>query len=239
MEEIQAAGPGSILAARRNELGMSLEDLGRITRLTPRTIHALETEEWESFPAPVYVKGFLRSCARALELDGEDLVGRYNALNREADSPKPARAPAPFRKKRISLVLLLALAGVLLLWIIILLVSPGRGTATDEPAGPARDVVTLGRPGAAVPEGEAGEGDGRSMVLDVFALKDTTIKVIVDDRLPVNHRLSKGERIVLTAMDHFNILVEDAGAVRLEMDGNPVPVPGSPGQDVNIRIPPR
>ncbi len=239
MERSPAEGPGAILASRRNELGLSLQDVGAITRLTPRTLSCLEAEEWDSLPAPAYIKGFLRSYAKVLGLDPEDMVSRYLAMHKVPEPQGPARVSAPARRKRISLVLILALAGAVILWIALLLASPDRDAANEDTAGSSRDMVTLGRPVAAGPAQAPAEEKGPSMVLDVLATEETWIKANMDERPQVKHQLAKGERIVLTATKRFNLLVGDANSIRLELDGQPVPVTGPPGQAVNVRIPQR
>jgi cytoskeleton protein RodZ len=42
-------------------------------------LQALEEDRYEVFPARTYAVGFLRSCARSLGLDEEELLRRYHA----------------------------------------------------------------------------------------------------------------------------------------------------------------
>jgi cytoskeletal protein RodZ len=48
-----------------------------ITKIQPNFLQYLEEERFEELPAEVYVRGFLRSYARELRLDEEDIVELY------------------------------------------------------------------------------------------------------------------------------------------------------------------
>jgi hypothetical protein len=49
--------------------------------------------------------------------------------------------------------------------------------------------------------------------------------------------LKPGEKISLSAESRFNLLIGNAGGVRLNLNGKPVPVPGKSGQVVNVTLP--
>ena len=66
--------PGALLLAERREQGLSLGDVARQLKLSVRQVEALERDEYEAFPGPVFVRGFLRNYAKLLQLDPEALV---------------------------------------------------------------------------------------------------------------------------------------------------------------------
>lgn len=74
-------------------------------------------------------------------------------------------------------------------------------------------------------------------LLSIHAVKDTWLKVIADDQEAVKYRLKTGDRLDLTAESRFNMLIGDAGGVRLILNDRPIPVNGKSGQIVNIEIP--
>jgi cytoskeletal protein RodZ len=53
----------------RQRVGMTLEQLSRRTRITSRIITALENNDREGLPAPVFVRGYLRAIATELNAD--------------------------------------------------------------------------------------------------------------------------------------------------------------------------
>jgi len=69
--------PGKVLRDAREHRGYSVKELAAITRISPRLIDALETDDYTDFPAEVFVRGFLRNCARELDLDADSLVDLY------------------------------------------------------------------------------------------------------------------------------------------------------------------
>jgi cytoskeleton protein RodZ len=67
---------GGFLAAKRGERGLSLQQASSATRIRLEHLSALEADEPELLPAPVYARGYLRTYARYLGLDEESLVAR-------------------------------------------------------------------------------------------------------------------------------------------------------------------
>jgi cytoskeletal protein RodZ len=65
---------GEVLAAKRGERGLTIEQAATATRIRPHYLNALESDELERLAAPVYAKGHLRTYARYLGLDPEPLI---------------------------------------------------------------------------------------------------------------------------------------------------------------------
>ena len=65
---------GARLREAREARGMSTEDLVQITKVPRATLVALEEGDTTVLPAPVFVRGFVRAIARALDIDANTLV---------------------------------------------------------------------------------------------------------------------------------------------------------------------
>jgi len=65
---------GTTLRNARIQRGLTIEQAAQDTRISPRFLEALEAEQFDSLPAPVYVRGFLRSYANYLRLDAAPLL---------------------------------------------------------------------------------------------------------------------------------------------------------------------
>lgn len=78
MEEI-----GRELRRRREELGLSLQDVQAAIKIRTRYLAALEAGDPGVIPGEVFVKGFLKVYADYLGLSGAEYVGRYKAWLRE------------------------------------------------------------------------------------------------------------------------------------------------------------
>lgn len=96
---------GSLLTRAREARGLTLEDAERDTRISRRYLHALETEQFEVIPAPVYARGFLRSYSQYLGLDPQEML----MLFPREDDPEYQRAaeatspnPRPSKERPVS-----------------------------------------------------------------------------------------------------------------------------------------
>jgi cytoskeleton protein RodZ len=65
---------GAFLAAKRGERGLTLQQASTATHIRLEHLIALEADEPELIPAPVYARGYLRTYAHYLGLDAESLV---------------------------------------------------------------------------------------------------------------------------------------------------------------------
>src|SRR5512141_1340254 len=68
---------GSLLVRAREARGLTLEDAERDTRISRRYLQALESEQFEVIPAPVYARGFLRSYSQYLGLDPQEMLSLF------------------------------------------------------------------------------------------------------------------------------------------------------------------
>ena len=74
--ESLAHGLGVRLRTRREELGYSIQDVAELTKIQTAFITAIEEEHFDKLPGKVYVVGFLKTYARALDLS-ETIVEDY------------------------------------------------------------------------------------------------------------------------------------------------------------------
>ena len=79
----------SLVAARRRR-DMSLEQIADVTRIPIRSLERLESGEFERLPADVFVRGFLRSYARCVGLDADEIIRRYAECGM---TPAPVASP--------------------------------------------------------------------------------------------------------------------------------------------------
>lgn len=106
---------GNHLRQQREAKGMSIEEVARATRVPMSSVERLESDQFDELPGEVFVRGFMKSYARAVGLDADDVLARYTASRRVAwVTPLPISSPTrPARTKRygvaIAFVLLLIL----------------------------------------------------------------------------------------------------------------------------------
>ena len=68
---------GTWLIRAREARGLTIEDAERDTRISRRYLQALESEQFEVIPAPVYARGFLRSYSQYLGLDPAEMLALF------------------------------------------------------------------------------------------------------------------------------------------------------------------
>ena len=93
---------GSLLTRAREARGLTLEDAERDTRISRRYLQALESEQFEVIPAPVYARGFLRSYSQYLGLDPQETLALFPReddpeYQRAGDATTPTPRPSPDR----------------------------------------------------------------------------------------------------------------------------------------------
>ena len=79
---------GGSLREARLKRGLTPADVQKAIRIRDRYLQALEEERWELLPGDAYVKGFLRTYADYLGLDGNLYVEEYNSRFARPDEPQ-------------------------------------------------------------------------------------------------------------------------------------------------------
>jgi cytoskeleton protein RodZ len=140
---------GERLKRERELREVTLKEVTVATRIGTRFLEALENEEWSKLPGGVFNRGFVRSVARYLGLDEENLLAEYDMARGGdplADIAPLAENPIPSPPKWILPAIAL---GALLL--IVILVAAGvygwrRYSAHRKAKESSALVAPIGRP---------------------------------------------------------------------------------------------
>jgi cytoskeletal protein RodZ len=68
---------GALLRAVREARGWDLHDVAERTKITMTYLRAIEEENFAATPAPVYLRGFLKTIAKELRLPAERVALSY------------------------------------------------------------------------------------------------------------------------------------------------------------------
>ena len=123
---------GQFLREPREERGMSVEEISRATRVPVSSVERIESDRFDELPGEVFVRGFLKSYARALGVAGDEVLARYTASRRVAwvtPLPLSSANPKPARGRRFGV----AIAFVLLLILFTLALSIVLKRGDDMP----------------------------------------------------------------------------------------------------------
>ena len=129
---------GNSLREARLRQQLDFPELEHETKIRAKYLRALEDERFELLPSHTYIKGFLRSYADSLGLDGQLYVDEYNSrfvIGEDEVPMRTRRVPAARRRKserrESSMVLLsLALIGIFTA----LVIAAWRFGGADDPA---------------------------------------------------------------------------------------------------------
>lgn len=237
---------GPYLQAIRIEHDIRLEQVAEETRITVSMLEAIEAEDLNQLPPEVFTRGFLRSFAQAIGADPAEAVRRYEVrcrqLQRGTDVDQDSHAIRSGLRGRMTVALLLLtvlVAASLLGYHYWSGASPEVALTTQTAkSGPAVAQEPVVMPPPAEAEAKSSQVPlPPKHVLTVSAKEDAWIKVSIDQGTPSEHTLKSGGQINLEAQAGFNLLIGNAGGIRLTLDGKPIQVPGKRGEVVNLHLP--
>ncbi len=236
---------GRYLQAIRLEKKISLEHVSQQTRIGLGSLLLIEQENHEQLPAQVYVKGFLRAYAKAIGVDGDEVIRRYDSclevVQKISDSESASKTIGRkiWWKLLISLILLIGIIGSSLLAVFFFRQAPDTDSPSEQKtAAETEQAVDTqaakmeldsdARPEKAVPE---------KWLLHVAVVEETWLKVIMDEKESNEYHLNTGDELELEAVSGFNLLIGNAGGIKLTLNDKPVPISGKSGDVVTIELP--
>lgn len=85
---------GTFLKRNREGRLMSLAEVSRITRIPLHSLESIERDRFDDLPGEVFVRGFLKSYAKAVGVGPQDAVARYASGRRiHMVTPLPVASP--------------------------------------------------------------------------------------------------------------------------------------------------
>ena len=164
---------GNSLRDARVRKGLELAELEAETKIRASYLRALEEERFDALPGDSYVKGFLRTYAERLGLDGQLYVDEYNSRFSLAEEPVVAsRDRGRTRRSRAeSHAVVVALVGILA--VTVLVIAAWKFGATGSEGGPssAPPVSTSAPPVSATTDAGTGStAEGEPVNLSVTAV---------------------------------------------------------------------
>ena len=133
------AGEGQMLQAAREVKQWSFSDTEEITKISVRYIQALEEENYDVLPGATYTKGYLRTYAKQLGLDPDEIVGLYKAS--AMPEPEPVlEVPTSVAKVSplwVRPLLLASMAVLAIVLVIAIIYSQSRNKLAAQPYSPA------------------------------------------------------------------------------------------------------
>ncbi|GGB84369.1 helix-turn-helix domain-containing protein [Pseudoduganella buxea] len=93
-----AQAPGAQLAAQRQAMGLTIDQIADQLKLAPRQVVALEQGDFAALPNMAVTRGFVRAYAKVVRLDPAPLVAQIEV----APAVSPSADHGPVRREKIS-----------------------------------------------------------------------------------------------------------------------------------------
>jgi cytoskeleton protein RodZ len=129
---------GNSLREARLRHGLEFPRIEAETKIRGKYLRALEEEQFELLPGETYVKGFLRTYAEYLGLDGQLYVDEYNSRFTTVEEPVVSQAASrrPPRRRIESNFVVVALAGIVAVTVLVVVGLAGLGGEGEPEAEP-------------------------------------------------------------------------------------------------------
>jgi cytoskeleton protein RodZ len=126
---------GNSLREARLRQGLEIPRIEADTKIRGKYLRALEEEHFDVLPGDTYVKGFLKTYADYLGLDGQLYLDEFNSRFAAAEEISVTQSPPTRRKRRRveANLVVAALAGIVAVTVLVVVGLAGIGTGSDDP----------------------------------------------------------------------------------------------------------
>lgn len=237
---------GNVLRETRQRKGLSLLDLEDITKIRTHYLRALEDEEFDRLPGQTYVIGFLRSYAKALGLDAQELVDSYKAtLTPQEATIKPIEPVDPVLLSRRPVTRGLLIIGLCILALVTLFgvnsvwnkgaaeppvtAPPSTNANQQSGAQSQQQTPSQSQPAQAntpVPPAQ----EVTELSLDLNFTAKCWLSVKADGQPVLEGTFGAGVGKNIKAKEKIELHVGNAGGVQLVLNGKELPSLGPSGQ---------
>jgi cytoskeleton protein RodZ len=219
---------GEILREARETLGLTLEEVERVTRIRTYHLEALEAGDFEALPSPVQVRGFLHNYAEFLGLNTDEILLRYAESLQQQHRTRPAgtldqpaaRPTVQVRSRRPRWLTsdLFISAGIVLVVLVVLLWGGTRIAGLVSASGEAAEMTASFEPATAT------SGPAPQQTIDP-SLETTLLAstpIIADDTVIPTPPLQLGAgvniRVIATQRSWVEIAVDGEQVFRDRME---------------------
>jgi len=235
--------PANRLKQAREAKGLSCRQLAETTKLSVRTIEALENDCVSALPEGIYRRAIVRAIAREVGLNPDQLLRDFAAAHPD-DLPERASAevvatttqPSRSFQRSVTIAgaLLPLLAGVAYFaWP----AAPTTDVAAIVDAAPTPAPTPL-RP-EILPAGgfaEATVAMPRPVVVTLTLSSRCQLRIVADGRDVLDRTVEQGETLPLELGDELWLLGDNAAAVQFSINGQAGRPLGASGEALSMRI---
>ena len=237
---------GDALAQARSEAGLTITQVSQRTCIRETIIRGIERDDFSACGGDFYARGHIRSIARAVGIDAEELVHEYDATHgspqaiRAADVFEPA-TPIKLKERRspnwsIAMIIVLALVlGYGAYRAVAAVTSPHHSAPVAQPSQHPSTAPATPTP---TPSPVATHAS-HTVVIRLTAIEDCWVEFTT----PAGVYLSQdyvvgGSSMTWTFHRNVTMQIGNPGGILLTVNGRNLGRPGSPGQPVTLSFGP-
>ena len=232
---------GEMLRYERLKSGLALDRIAQQTKIPVRLLHAIEQGQFDKLPARLFTINFVRQYAHELGLDEEQVIAQ---LRVEQEPPPPAEIPRTPKRQPVSAATLAGIAaGALVILLVSIAYEGRRNNRTHPPAvtqsaeGTADRAALSERPlPETVPAKPESTNASNSLHLVLKAQASTWVAMKADGRNVFAGMLRPNESKVLENATAVNLVIGNAGAVEISLNGKPIGPIGPSGQTRDVQV---
>jgi cytoskeletal protein RodZ len=241
---------GSILRASREERGISLEEVSNALCLRKSLIQAIESGTRDLLPHEVYVRSYLKDYANLLNIY-DQILPELAEKNTEIEQEIPTETSPIILKpvRRFQKIPFLRLSRKAFVYPAIVLVLAGfymidrinRGSDSVPPTNieTTASVSTQSQTSAdniVTTEHQTTTALAEGKKLMITCKERTWVSVVIDDAEKKEFMLNAEDMIILNAKDRFDLLIGNAGGVKLILNGKDIEFSGMSGEVKRIKL---
>ena len=238
---------GERLRRARETRGISLRQVSNVTRISVRTLEAVERNDRSRLPGGIFTRAFVRAYAAEVGLDPEATVRAFLAQSPDKfvaeiaadDTGGAQQRPRQWLRVAALTLAALVLAGAAAYGVIrwtAARAAPGLDAAPPQPAPavrtgqppPAPSLVHATNTAVRIPPGV--------LAVEAVAREPCWMVAESDQDARSERLLMAGDRLTVTAARRVMLKVGDAGALALTINGRAARPLGRSGHAVAVRI---
>lgn len=243
---------GQTLAEAREKAGLSVDEVAAATRIRRTLVLGIEHDDFSACGGDFYARGHIRTIAQRVGVDPAPLLAQFDADRPEAAPPRATdvfeseTAARPERRgPNWSAAMAVALV-LIIVYGVAQVFSGGERTGTDALPGETGPSATA--TGSAAPTTSPAPSPDNSAVAQAPRDK-VTVQVRARGTSWVQATTASGEELfqglledqtrTFTDRQRVKLIIGNAGAVTLTVNGTPIGAPGEDGQVARVQFTPQ
>jgi cytoskeleton protein RodZ len=146
LKDPQSLTVGKYLQQERGRKGLSLEAVSKVTRISSKSLEALEGDDFIALPAPIFIRSFLKTYASFLDLNPDKIIALYESQTGMIGVPSAKGTQPEKRSPRVIFLLVIPLLIVVIGGGIYWFSSSRKISTSPPPPSPSSPQVVAPEP---------------------------------------------------------------------------------------------